>query len=164
MTVYWLDADVCIQSKNEETGAYPFSRMGKFWAYLSHQVDSGIVKAPLKVYEEISQGNDQLAEWFRDREDRGLCIKPTPDVWDCVGKISDFVEKRWKDRKARMFLDGADCFVLAHAKAMGSDGVVVSAESLRKQNSIVKIPAVCGALEIEKITIFQMLNRLGATF
>ena len=51
--------------------------------------------------------------------------------------------------------------VLAHAMAMGKDGVVVSHESLRKQETVVKIPAVCNALGIEKISWFQMLNRLG---
>jgi hypothetical protein len=43
---------------------------------------------------------------------------------------------------------------------MGKDGVVVSHESLRQQNAIVKIPAVCQELDIEKITVFAMLNRL----
>ena len=116
------------------------------------------------VYDEISAGNDRLAKWFKEREHRGLSVNASPEVWECVTKISDFVVNRYKDRMSRAFLYGADCFVLAHAMAMGNDGVVVSAESLRKQESIVKIPAVCAALNIEKISIFQMLNRLNADF
>ena len=161
MTVYWLDADACIHAKNERDGAFPFSRMPKFWAYLSRKVDQGIVKAPKMVYDEITSGNDQLAEWFREREDRGLCENPTDEVWRCVTEISDFVVNKWKDRRARRFLAGADVFVLAHAMAMGKDGVVVSHETKRQQNAIVKIPVVCEELKIEKIGIFTMLNQLG---
>lgn len=161
MTVYWLDADACIHTKNEETGAFPFSRAANFWGYLSRKVDDGVVKCPKMVYDEIVKGNDELSTWFKEREHRGLCVHSSDEAWECLTKISDFVVGRWKDRKSRSFLDGADAWVLAHAMAMGSDGVVVSHESTRKQETIVKIPAVCGALGIQKISLFQMLNRLG---
>jgi uncharacterized protein DUF4411 len=119
------------------------------------------VKCPKMVYDEIVNGNDLLADWFKERADRGLC-EPTSDaVWAASVLISDHVVNAYQDRKSRRFLSGADAMVLACAKAMGKDGVVVSHESLRKQESIVKIPAVCNALGIEKISWFQMLNRLG---
>ena len=161
MTVYWLDADACIQTKNEETGLYPFNRADNFWAYLSHKVDEQVVRCPKAVYDEITEGNDRLAEWFRERQDRGLCVEATQKVWDCLIEINDFVIHKWRDRKARSFLYGADSFVLAHAMAMGGDGVVVSHESTHKQESIVKIPIVCAELGIEKISFIQMVNRLG---
>ena len=56
MTVYWLEADACIQAKNEETGSFPFSRAANFWSYLSHKVDEGVVKSKM-VYDEIVKGN-----------------------------------------------------------------------------------------------------------
>lgn len=147
--------------KNEQTGAFPFSRAPNFWAYLSRKVDEGMVKSPKMVYDEIVAGNDALAQWFREREHRGLCIHSSDKAWESLTRISDFVVNRYKDRRSRAFLDGADAWVLANAMAMGSEGVVVSHESLRKQESIVKIPAVCAALDIEKISFFEMLNRLG---
>jgi hypothetical protein len=165
LAVYWLDADACIQTKDERTGAYPFSRWENFWAYLSHQVDLGFVRCPKKVYDEVTKGwDDPLAMWFREREDRGLCEYPTPEAWECVAKISDFVMNRWGDRMTRPFLKGADVWVLAHAMSMGKDGFVVSHESKRQQNSIVKIPTVCYHLNIQKISIHEMLNRLKAKF
>lgn len=164
MIVYWLDADACIQTAHEKNGAFPFSRMGHFWAYLSHQVDSGIVKCPKMVYDEVTAGNDQLATWFREREDRGLAVHPNDDVWDAVTEISDYVVNKYKDRKSRRFLEGADMFVLAHALAMGKDGIVVSHEGLRRQNALIKIPVLCQDLKIEKISVYQMLNRMNASF
>lgn len=113
------------------------------------------------VYDEITAGDDRLADWFKEREDRGLCINASPAVWQRLIEIGDFVVKRWKDRRSRAFLNGADAFVLAHALAMGKDGVVVSHESTRKQDSIVKIPVVCAELGVEKISFSQMVNRLG---
>jgi hypothetical protein len=59
---------------------------------------------------------------------------------------------------------GADPFVLAHAMAMGDDGIVVSHESMREQNASVKIPTVCAALNIQQVSIFTMLNQLRAHF
>lgn len=161
MTVYWLDADACIQAKHEENGAFPFNRMPRFWDYLSHKIDQGVVQCPKMVYDEITRGDDRLAEWFKERETRGLAIHPSDEVWECVTKISDYVVKKYKDRKSRKFLDCADMFVLAHAMAMGNDGVVVSHEGLRRQNALVKIPVLCLDLGIEKVNLFQMLNRLG---
>jgi hypothetical protein len=161
VTVYWLDADACIQAKHEQNGAFPFSRMPQFWDYLSKQVDNGVVKCPKMVYDEIVKGNDQLAEWFREREDRGLSVNANEDVWQCVTKISDYVVRKYKDRKSRKFLAGADMFVIAHAMAMGKDGVVVSHEGMRRQNALVKIPALCLDLKVEQIHIFQMLNRMN---
>jgi hypothetical protein len=147
--------------KNEDTGTYPFSRADKFWAYLSHKVDEGVVQCPKMVYDEIVKGHDRLADWFQEREHRGLCIHPSQDVWDCLTQIGNFVVSEYKDRKSRSFLNGADAFVLAHAMAMGSDGIVVSHESTRKQGVIVKIPAVCAALNIEKINFSRMVNLMG---
>lgn len=164
MKVYWLDADACIHAKDERNGAYPFSRAQNFWAYLSNQVEQGIVRAPKMVYDEIVAGDDALANWFRMREDRGLSEHPSPEVWKCVTEISDLVVKRFGDRKARRFLAGADLFVLAHAMAMGSDGIVVSHESTREQHAIIKIPTICSHLGIEQVSIFRMLNMLRADF
>jgi hypothetical protein len=161
LTVYWLDADACIHAKHEETGAFPFSRSQRFWDYLSKKVDEGVVQCPKMVYDEIVAGKDHLAEWFREREQRGLCVHPSDQVWDALTEVSDFVVNRYKDRKSRKFLNGADAMVIAHAKAMGSEGVLVSQDSLSMQDAIVKIPAVCAAFGIEKISWFQMLNRLG---
>jgi hypothetical protein len=103
LTVYWLDADACIQVKNEETGNYPFSRAEKFWAYLSHKVDERIVRAPKMVYDEITNGDDRLADWFKEREHRGLCVNASPEVWESLIRIGDFVVNKWKDRRSRAF-------------------------------------------------------------
>lgn len=164
MTVYWLDADACIQAKDEINGAFPFSRMRPFWDYLSLQVDNGVVRAPKMVYDEIVKGNDELSDWFSEREDRGLAIYASKEVHECASRIGDYVVEKYGDRLARPFLKGADMWVMAHAMAMGTDGVVVTHETTRPLTAIIKIPAVCSAFGIERFTIFRMLNQLGARF
>lgn len=155
---------MCIQAKDERNGPFPFKRQPKFWAYLSHQVDIGTVRASKMVYDEIMKIDDELKQWFQDREDRGLSIHPTPEVYECVTKVCDYVVRKYGDRKARAFLNGADPFVLAHAMAMGKNGIVVSHESTREQHSIIKIPTVCYALKIQPVSLFQMLNKLNARY
>jgi membrane-bound lytic murein transglycosylase MltF len=159
--VYWLDADAYIQSKDEVNGAFPFKRAPEFWKYLAQQIDLGIVRSPKFVYDEITKGNDDLAEWFREREDK-LAIVGDSKVHACAGRISDYVVSKFGDRRAREFLRGGDLWVIAHAMAMGENGIVVSHESLRRQELRVKIPAICMALGVTRITIFAMLNQLGA--
>ena len=72
-------------------------------SYNDLNYDQQIVRCPKLVYDEVTEGNDRLAQWFRERQDRGLCVEPTQKVWDCLTEINDFVLRKWRDRRARSF-------------------------------------------------------------
>ena len=57
--LYLLDANVLIDANRDY---YPIDRVPEFWEWLEYQGESGIVKVPLEVYEELKEGRDALAE------------------------------------------------------------------------------------------------------
>jgi hypothetical protein len=55
---YWPDADVFIQSKNK---MYKFGQVPQFWAFISAQLESGTIKVPKMVYDELAVGVDEYS-------------------------------------------------------------------------------------------------------
>ncbi len=60
--LYLLDANVLIDANRDY---YPIGRVGEFWAWLLNRAETGQVKLPQEVYEEISAGNDEVAQWVK---------------------------------------------------------------------------------------------------
>jgi hypothetical protein len=131
---------------------------------MSAQLESGIIRSPKIVYDEVVKGNDWVADWVRTRREKGLSVPASKAVHNHFRPIADYVVQRWGDRKAREFLLGGDCWVIAHAKEMGDDGIVVTQESKRSIEAKVKTPTVCEAVGVECITIFQMLDEFDFSF
>ena len=153
--IYWLDADVYIQASRG-----PYKHVPQFWEFLAKQIDLGIVKSPKIVYDEIVRGGDDLAKWFINRKDKGICVHPGRSVQEeCFSKIAEHVYKTYKSHQSAEFLKGGDAWVIAHA--MPSKGIVVTMESLRKMKSKIKIPTVCKAFGISYMNTYEMNDRLN---
>jgi len=60
--LYLLDANVLIDANRDY---YHLGRVSEFWEWLIHVGTEGLVKLPREVYEEIKDGNDDLAEWIK---------------------------------------------------------------------------------------------------
>ena len=65
--LYLLDANVLIDANRDY---YPIDRIPEFWDWLLHYGNSGEVAAPTEVWEEIRDGDDQLAVWANSPEFR----------------------------------------------------------------------------------------------
>ncbi len=63
--LYLLDANVLIDANRDY---YHLRRVPEFWKWLIHVGTEGLVKLPREVYEEIKDGNDDLAEWIKQPE------------------------------------------------------------------------------------------------
>lgn len=159
MAVYWIDAVVLIQASN---AYYPFERVPKFWTFISQQLEKGTIMAPKIVWQEITAGNDSLAQWALHRREKGLCVAADKAVQEHIGTISAHVVEHYKAHQANEFLVGGDAWVIAHA--LESDGTVVTQESTRSHKAKVTIPTVCKALNVRCIDTFAMLKELGARF
>ena len=157
MKLYWIDAVVLIQASN---AYYPFHRVPKFWIFISRQLDSGTIRAPKIVWQEVSDGTDELANWVRQRKEKGLCVTASKTVQEKYKEISGHVYSKYKPHQAGEFLKGGDGWVIAHA--MATSGTVVTEESDRSRKAKVKIPTVCKALGIKCINTFSMLEELEA--
>lgn len=159
MPVYWIDAVVLIQASN---AYYPFDRVPKFWTFVSQELEKGNIQAPKIVWQEITAGNDGLAQWALQRREKGLCISASKAVQAHIGTISAHVVEKYKPHHANEFLIGGDAWVIAHA--MEDGGTVVTQESPRSHKAKVKIPTVCKALGVRCIDTFAMLKEMGARF
>lgn len=60
--LYLLDANVMIDANRDY---YSIDRVPEFWDWLQHHGSQGVVKIPIEIYEEVKDGNDDLAKWIR---------------------------------------------------------------------------------------------------
>jgi len=156
--MYWLDTNVFIEAMNTY---YAFTRVSKFWAFLSEQLVAGTICCPKRVYEELTKENNQLAKWVRARKEKGMCVMPSKEVQKRYTEIADHVFTNNSRVRTEEFLTGADGWVVAYALHLG--GTVVTQES-RSRKRKVRIPAVCKLFDVPCIDTFAMLDRFDAEF
>jgi hypothetical protein len=154
---YWLGANVFIQARN---GPYSFTLVPQFWTFLSEQLNNGMIKCPKMVYDEIINGKDDLAAWFKPRRGMGLCRHSDETVQQCYSTVVNYVAATYKPHQAAEFMIGADGWLIAHA--MDGDGIVVTQESNRSHKAKIKIPTVCKVFGVRCINTYEMLNALKA--
>lgn len=157
---YCLDANVFIQAKN---GPYGMDIVPSFWQFLDDQADAQAISSSKEVYEELANGDDDLAIWAKDRKDGGMFVEPDEKIQAVFADIADVVFERHANHQARPFLDGADPWIIAQAKVEGA--VVVTHEKLVTDRSAkVKIPNICVLFEVKYVDTYEMLRELGARF
>lgn len=158
--LYLLDANVLITAARDY---YPIDQVPEFWEWLKFQADSGNVKLPVEVLEEVLEGrkeNDPLLDWLKGEGiSESLCLKGEVDSAIlqhvvCKGYAPDLTD-------SEIEVIGRDPFLIAHALADPSVRTVITIEvrkpSKKRQNR--KVPDVCDDLSINCLNPF-MLNRL----
>ena len=154
---HWLDSNVFIQAKN---GPYGFDLAPGFWTWLEKAVKEGIVRSPVRVYAELTQGKDQLARWAAKMRSKGLFVTPDHSVQKYFGDVAVFVQTAYENPYSAKFLGGADPWVIAHAGE--GQGTVVTHEILASAGcKDVKIPNVCEQFGIACIQPYAAFKKLG---
>ena len=161
MSVYWIDAGVLISAKN---GLYAMELVQKFWTFIEAHLTAGTIRMPKMCFDEVTDGNDELARWCKQRRNIGyFCCKSSGrDVQDRYGAVAEYVARNHKPHAAADFLKGADGWVIAHALA--TSGYVVTEELRNQYKSKVKIPIVAKAMRAPWKATHQMCKELGARF
>jgi hypothetical protein len=160
-TIYWIDSGVLIQAKN---GLYAIELVPKFWTFIEEQLRIGTIRMPKISFDEITDGNDDLAKWCKRRKDVGhFCCKSSgKDVQESFRLVAEHVATKYKPHAAADFLKGADGWVIAHALA--SNGIVVTEELKNNYKSKVKIPTVAKALRAPWRATHEMCKEMRANF
>jgi len=116
------------------------------------------------VYDEIvtDEPHDELARWIKLRRNGGFCVAATEAVQNSFTKIADHVTARYEGPFAAEFLRVADPWVIAHA--MESKGAVITFETTNLGAKRVKIPNVCADLNVARMNLYDMLEKLGVKF
>ena len=158
MPDHWLDSNIFIEGKK---GPYGFDIAPRFWALIDELVAEGRISCPVRVYEELQDGQDDLAAWAQERRESGLFVEPGVAVQEAFGQIVEYVQASYPNTNAtRRFLNRADPWVVAHA--VGEGGTVVTMELAVPPNvQKVKIPNVCCHFKVTCVNTYQMLRELG---
>ena len=161
MPDHWLDSNFFIEGKK---GPYGFDIAPRFWAIIDELMGNGRISCPIRVYDELLEGQDDLAAWAQARRTSGLFVEPDIPVQEAFREVIGYVMQRYPDNQARRrFLDRADPWVIAHAIAQG--GTVVSLEGRDPDVSRqVKIPNVCDHFNVPCVNTYQMLRELGVSW
>lgn len=134
-----------------------------FWRLLDKQAEAGVICSFTTVYAELADGDDELADWVKKRKGTGLFREPSADVQRFFSQIAVYVHARYAEHQAQEFLDGANAWAIAHAKA--EDALVVTHENLVNEYSKKpKIPNIRKYFDVEWLNAYQMLRELGARF
>lgn len=154
--IYWLDTNVFIHCANK---IYKFHRYPEFWQFLTVQFEALTIRSSEFVYRELVSGDDQLAAWCKTRKETGLNTFALDDVQKWYTRIADFIEHepKYERHHKSEFYTGADCWLIAHAKADG--GTVVTHETERETGKI-KVNSVCSKMNVKWIDIFTLQDRL----
>lgn len=151
---YLLDANTLIQAKNEY---YGFDLCPGFWDWLDQQSAARNVFSVEAVERELERGDDQLAQWTKDRH-TGFFLPVDQRTSGAMAAVSGWVQASdFREDAKRSFLGGADPWLIAHASAHGSTVVTHEVHQDGQKNKV-KIPTVCKALNVRCIRTFEMLR------
>jgi hypothetical protein len=158
--LYLLDANTLITAHNTY---YPIDRVPEFWEWLEHQAESGLVKVPQEMHEEILEGRDDdlLLKWIKvDTHHEALVLKEVVDP----KIVQTVVYKGYATDLTDVEIEklGRDPFLIAYALA-GNERCVITTEnskpSRKRQNR--QIPDVCGSLKVLCEGPFYLYKLLG---
>jgi hypothetical protein len=162
---YCLDTSVYTQAHRQY---YAFDLAPGFWKSLIIHAENGVLVSPVAVFTELTKGNDELARWAK--ENKGLLfLDPDTKIVESFRQVVDFINLRYESEHwVRLFLDGADPWVVAHAKAY--DLIVVTMEGTKGSEEInsktkrfqgkIKIPNVCSHFGVKCISTFDLIRAL----
>ena len=155
-----LDANAFIQAKRR---FYPFEICPGYWAALKWHQQQGNLCSIDKVQLELQRGGDDLTAWV-DSEfgEDSFAHTDDADVIDAYKEMLAWViaQSQFNDPAKARYQEVADGWLAAFAKA--KNFTVVTLEEfdplIRKS---VPLPNVCKAFDVEWITPYEMLRRLG---
>ncbi len=159
--MYLLDANVFIQAKNFY---YGFDIVPTFWEWLDEQQEAGTIASIRSVYDELVAGDDELAEWAKERKDSGWFIDEE-DAQDAFSDVAQWtMASDFKEAAKSEFLGVADSLLVA--KAISGGDTIVTHESLFDPNirKKIKIPNACEEFGVGYMSTFELLRLIGARF
>ena len=156
--LYLLDADVLIDANRDY---YPLERVPEFWEWLEYNGQTGNIKVPVEVYEEIKKGTDELTDWVkRDNIKSALILVEEADVF----AVRQAIEQGYAPDLTDIELEkvGRDPFVVSYALKNLDNRYIVTTEvsKPKRQRANRHIPDVCESLGIKCCNTFQFLREL----
>jgi hypothetical protein len=158
---YLLDANVYITAKNTY---YAFDLAPQFWEVLAKLGTEGRAVSIDRVYDELSNGKDALAQWVQEHSSTFLSTRDDAHILDAYRHLQQWAtsQSQFTDAARFEFAEAtcADAWLVAVATAKGYK--VVSHEAYSETITWkVKIPNACKAFKVDCVNTFTMLRELG---
>ena len=156
---YLLDSNIFIQAKNLH---YSFDFCPAFWEWIDMEHAKKKVFSIEKVRDELIGGDDELAEWAKERGS-DFFLPPDNVVVSSLAMVSTWAGSGdYEPGAVSQFLQVADYYLVAQAHAHGFDVVTheVPARTFKK----IKIPNACIALNVKCMNPYAMLRAEKARF
>lgn len=156
---YVLDANVFIQAKNLH---YGLDFCPAFWDWLIEQNGQEHVHSIEQVGDEITAGDDELAEWAKLRG-AGFFLPADNKLVAALPAVSEWATSQsYEPAAINTFLQVADYYLIAHALA--HEHVVVTHEIASGSTKKINIPNACIGLGVKVMTPYAMLRHERARF
>lgn len=157
--LYLLDANVLIDANRDY---YPIERVPEFWDWMKHQGTTGRIKVPLEIYEEIRDGDDQLADWIKEGTVKAALVLQEEAQATLVAQVVNeaYAPDLADDEVQRL---GRDPFLVAYALVAADARCIVTTEvsKPRRQRANRHLPDVCRTLGIDSCNTFELTRRLN---
>ncbi len=156
---YLLDSDVFIRAKNDH---YGFDFCPGFWDWLEEANAASTVHSVEAVYNELTGGDDDLAQWAKDH--RSFFLPLTADEIPSVAAVNRWANDSpdYEAAAKSEFASAADSFLVGHAVAGGH--TVVTHERVSDGRRKIKIPNAAAANGARHMSPFEMLRIERARF
>jgi Domain of unknown function (DUF4411) len=159
--LYLLDANVIITAKDSY---YAMDQVPQFWAWLVHQGESGKLKIPRELFDEVNAGSDKENPFYAWRKEKShidaLQLTEAVDLSLVQRVLDEGYGTNLND--AELSTIGKDPFLVAYALADPSRAVVtteVSKPSMQRQNR--KLPDVCEYFKVPCFNTFHLTRALN---
>ena len=168
---YLLDSSSAIEASRH----YSFAIFPPLWEWLARGINAGRIIIIRQVYDEVTDGNDELAEWFHSFGERVADVDfgytehlRKMEMWirqqDYQGNALKKFLKRSNGREA------ADSFLIALALqdregVLEEEDVIVTEEgSYPEMKGKVRIPDICRHFDIRCINFRELLAEENVVF
>ena len=156
--LYLLDANVLIDANRDY---YSLERVPEFWEWLENGGVNDRIKIPLEVYEEVRDGDDELADWTKQEQiKRALLLQEEVDV-SLVSYATDqgYASDLTDDEVVKI---GRDPFLIAYALKDRENRCIVTTEVSKPRRSRANrhLPDVCRDLGVGSCNTFEFARAL----
>lgn len=140
---------------------YPLDTFPSFWSNFKNFVETGIGIASELIKQELKKKDDGCFNWFIDNNLGNFFIDIDDKVQKYVIELlsNPNYQRLVEDRKG---INGADPFVIAHAQA--DNLIVVTGERATNNPAKPKTPDVRKQLDIQCITVLELMRKEGWRF
>ena len=155
--LYLLDANVFIDAERDY---YSLDRVPEFWNWLIHMGETGRIKTPQEIYEEVVVGKGELVNWMKENKATLVLEELAPSKL-----VTKVLERGYANNLTDEEIEkiGRDPFLIAYALADVNHRCIVTTEHSRpnKRRANRHIPDVCSKLGSTYINTFQLIRRLN---